>query len=242
MKKTLLIAAAALAAGVITSQAQVYSVNVVGYANVPATAGNNVCLCIPFKIWVSNGMQEIFSVNNAGVIPTLPDGSTLAIWNGAGFDAYVSDSGSPSLWDDSGNNPMNSAPALPVGQGFFLSPFGAGVTNTFAGTVAVNVGTSNSITIGAGINLLLGGLVPYGGSVTNGTTSNGGLGLNNLPDGSTLAIWNGAGFDTYVSDSGSPSLWDDSGNNPIATAPTIGVGQGFFLSPFGAPYKFTQGL
>ena len=34
MKKTLLIAAAALAASVISSQAQVYSQNIVGYANV----------------------------------------------------------------------------------------------------------------------------------------------------------------------------------------------------------------
>jgi hypothetical protein len=37
--KTLLIAAAALVAGVITSEAQVYSANIVGYVNVTLPAG-----------------------------------------------------------------------------------------------------------------------------------------------------------------------------------------------------------
>ncbi len=39
MKKTLLIAAAALVAGVISSDAQVYSANIVGYVNVACPAG-----------------------------------------------------------------------------------------------------------------------------------------------------------------------------------------------------------
>ncbi|HUC86042.1 MAG TPA: hypothetical protein VL970_12670, partial [Candidatus Acidoferrales bacterium] len=39
MRKTLLIAAAALAVSVISSRAQVYSQNIVGYINVPETAG-----------------------------------------------------------------------------------------------------------------------------------------------------------------------------------------------------------
>ena len=39
MKKTLLIAAAALVAGVISSEAQVYSANIVGYVNVVMPAG-----------------------------------------------------------------------------------------------------------------------------------------------------------------------------------------------------------
>ncbi len=40
MKKTLLIAAAALVAGVISSEAQVYSANIVGYVNVVMPANS----------------------------------------------------------------------------------------------------------------------------------------------------------------------------------------------------------
>jgi len=76
--------------------------------------------------------------------------------------------------------------------------------------------------------------VPYGGSVTNGNNSTGGANLSSnggLPDFSTLLIWTGSGYTSFLSDSGSTSLWDDGNGNPIPTAPTISVGQGFFIVP-----------
>jgi hypothetical protein len=61
MRKTLLMAAATLAAGVISSQAAgVYSQNIVGYVNVASpTAGNSYLLSVPFAIGVSNGANEV---------------------------------------------------------------------------------------------------------------------------------------------------------------------------------------
>jgi len=117
MKKTLLIAAAALAASLISSQAQVYSQNVVGYANISTTqVGANYLLAVPFKVGVSNGANEVFG-------SALPDFSTISTWSVAGnsYTVYYSDSGSPSGWDDVNFGPVG-APIIPVGQGFFLEP------------------------------------------------------------------------------------------------------------------------
>ena len=69
MKKTLLIAAATLAAGVISIQAQVYSQNIVGYMNqtlVPGYAN----LCNTFDIGTGNTLTNMIqNVPVCGVGP-----------------------------------------------------------------------------------------------------------------------------------------------------------------------------
>jgi hypothetical protein len=231
--KTTLIAAATLAVGVIASQAAVYSQNIVGYANVATPNGGTYLLNVPFAVGVSNGANEIWPL--VGGSPSIPDGSELLIWNGGGYDTYFSDSGSSSLWDDASQSPIANSPLLPVGKGFFILPAG-NLTNTFTGAIPVAVGTTNSTVLPNGGTYLLGAAVPYAGAITNGSSSGGGLALsslNGLPDGSELLIWNGGGYDTYFSDSGSSSLWDDASQSPISTPPSIGVGQGFFVLPAG---------
>ena len=231
--KTLLIAAGALAAGVISSQAQVYSQNIVGYANIATPNGGTYALAVPFKVGVSNGANEVWPLIAGS--PTIPDGSSLLLWNGSSYVTFFSVSGSPSLWDDNGGNFLSGAPVLPVGQGFFLIPAGS-TTNSFIGAVAINVGTSNVTLLANGGTYLVSPAVPYGGSITNGTATGGGPGLssnNNMPDGSSLLIWTGNGYTTYFSDSGSPSLWDDNGGNFLPAAPNITVGQSFFIIPAG---------
>lgn len=113
--KTLLVAVAALALSLATSQAQVYSANVVGYASVPLQSSVTYLLTCPFTVGVSNGANEVFN-------PPLPDFSQLNIWNGGGYDTYFSDSTSPSLWDDVNQNPIGTPPSISVAQGFFLIP------------------------------------------------------------------------------------------------------------------------
>ncbi len=245
---TLLVAAVALTAGITVSKAQVYSQNVVGYANVAAASGGTFALTVPFLVGSSNGANEVWPLISAGN-PSIPDFSELLIWNGAGFNAYFSDSTSTSLWDDGNQVPTNAAPKLPVGQGFFLIPSGT-FTNTFVGTVAVNVGTSNVTTLASGATVLVAPAVPYGGAVTNGNavTGAGGPNLwnnntsaNQIPDFSELLIWTGNGLTAWFSDSTSSSYWDDGNQVPTNQPPQISVGQSFFLIPSGS-FNWTVGL
>ena len=236
--KTLLLSAVALfAAGVVSTQAQqVYSKNVVGYANV-VTAGGTFLLTVPFAIGQSNGANEIWPLMQDNVTPTIPDFSTILIWTGNKYVTYVSDSGSPTLWDMADQSTPTNAPILKVGQGFFLIP-SAATTNTFAGTIPVTVGSSNSIVL-AGGTFLVAPAVPYGGTVTNGDLTTGAGGPNlwspdgtlGLPDFSRMLVWTGTKYVTYYSDSGSPTYWDMSDQSTPTNAPTLSVGQGFFLIP-----------
>jgi hypothetical protein len=246
MRKTLLIAAAALAASVISSEAQVYSQNIVGYANIPTPgSGANYLLAVPFQIGVSNGINEVFGTSLQGAA----DFTQILIWNVASssFTTYNSDSSSPSGWDDVNTVPITHLPTLQVGQGFFIIPSIANITNTFAGTVAINVGSTNHMTLAnGGANYLVGCVVPYAGSVTNGLGT--GLGVNMqfgpAQDFSQLLIWNtgSSSFTTYNTDSSSPSGWDDVNTVPIATPPSVSVGQGFFIIPAVGNLVWTQSL
>ena len=243
--KTLLLSAAALlAAGFVSSQAQpVYSQNIVGYASVATPkASTSYLLTVPFVVGVSNGANEIWG-------SSLPDGTTVLIW--VNYNHYVAytwntqDYPAPNAWEDSSQNNV-PAPVLPVGQGFFLIPGAANLTNTFAGTVAINVGTSNVMALtNASTSYLVGSVVPYAGAITNGNSSTGGPNLNNLADGTTVLIWvNNNHYVAYTwntQDYPAPNAWEDSSQNNVAP-PTIAVGQGFFIIPGGSGYKWTTGL
>jgi hypothetical protein len=240
--KTLLLSAAALlAAGIVSSQAQpVYSQNIVGYASV-ATPGNgsvNYLISIPFSIGVSNGANEIWPSG------TLPDGTILLMWdsNTSSYTTYEAFAASSTGWIDPNFNEV-PAPVLPVGRGFFLNP-SSPITNVFAGTVAVNVGTSNKMVLNGNgsINFLVASVVPYAGAVTNGTSSGGGVNLNGLPDGSLLLVWDpiSSSYTTYESFAASSTGWIDPNFNEVPP-PSINVGQGFFLNP-ASPYTWTTGL
>jgi len=241
--KSLLLAGAALAISLVASQAApVYSQNVVGYANVPMAGSATYLLTIPFQIGSSNGANEVWPLSGGN--PTIPDFSTMLIWNGAGYNAYLSDSSSGSLWDDTDYNALPGAPVIPVGGAFFLIPSSA-VTSTFAGSVAVPISGTKGTPLSGSVTYMMSCYVPYSGSVNAGTTAGGGPNLSNagtgLPDFSTLLIWNGAGYAAYLSDSSSGSSWDDTDYNALVTAPTIGVAQGFFLIPSGN-FTWTVGL
>jgi hypothetical protein len=205
--KTLLIAAAALAATVISSQAQVYSANIVGYASVAPPGGAYTMMTVPFNVGVSNGANEIFGTN-------LPAGSTILIYSTGAtnialsnvgqnlgqngtlpvpaqsyvtyfYDPQFVSSGYGAWWTDPGYGNNMPTPALPVGQAFFILP-NSSFTNTFSGVVAVNVGATNSQALAGGSYTLVGSAIPYGGDITIGSA---GALTNNLPAGSTILIY-----------------------------------------------------
>jgi hypothetical protein len=247
MRKTLLMAAAALAAGVISSQAGVYSANIVGYANVAAQGGKNTLLSCPFVIGQSNGLNEVFG-------ESLPLYSEVLTYNGSGYSVALFDNsngaGTPEWYQSDDSTPLATIPTVPPGRGFFLVSQ-ANITNVFVGSVAVSVGTSNLMTLVSGKNNLVGSPVPYAGAVTNGNNSTGGPNLNGLPLYSELLFWNGGGYNVALFDNsngaGTPNwyLGDDStpyvDSSTGGNVPSITVGQGFFIVPQGA-YTWDVGL
>ena len=154
--KTLLLACATLALGLATSQAQVYSQNVVGYANV-VIPGNGAFSLVANPFDDGNGNYATNLLNSA-----LPKKSQYEIWNGAGFVA-TQKTGSPPSW------PATASDQLPPGVGFFVQNGSPGslapdLTNTFVGTVIVNasVSVTNSEPIGFSLQ---GSPIPYAGNL-----------------------------------------------------------------------------
>jgi hypothetical protein len=242
--KTLLIAAAALAVGIISSEAQVYSQNIVGYANVPCnTSYDFYMLECPFNVGVSNGANEIFGTN-------LPDTSLIQTWDtvnqtyitavydgsqGNGIYWYLSDGGTP-----------GPAPILLPGNGFFLYAAGT-VTNTFAGAVAVSSGGTNVASMNTAYQFyLVGSIIPYSGTVSNVVTGTSqGINLNGLPDTSLVQTWDvpSQSYVTAVYDTsqGNGIFWYQSDGGTPGPCPSVTVGQGFFVYPAGT-FTWTQSL
>jgi len=199
--KTLLIAAAALAAGVMTSQAQVYSQNIVGYVNIPLVAGQNNLICNQLDLdgtGTNNTLASLFSTN-------LPNNATINSWNGTGFDTatYTTLSG----WSTTSDKFVNAS--LQPGTGFFIKTKNA-TTVTLVGNVLVG---TNNLPVVAGVSVVA-PTVPVAGTLD--TTNQFPIANNN-----TVNVFNGVGFNsfTYTSLSG----WTPSD-------PQLTVGQAVFIN------------
>jgi hypothetical protein len=225
MRKTLLIAAAALAGSIISSQAQVYSQNIVGYANVTLNSGYTL-VASQFNSGASNGLNEVAA--------NLPYGSTVLLFNGVGYNQYqyapgLNDANTIFIDPDSQNDV--TTPVVQPGQGFFVQNPGTAVTNTFVGTVATNV-----INLAAGYSLV-GSPLPYGGDITNSLIN------LNLVTGATILIYNGTGYSQYqyapgFNDAGTVFIDPDTQNDK--PDPILSVGQGFFYQNPGSAVTWAQ--
>jgi hypothetical protein len=227
MRKTLLIAAAALASSVISSQAGVYSQNIVGYANTVIPSGYSIA-CNPFD----DGAGDLIT----NVAPSLPIGASVLFWNGVGYNTavYVPGGGSPgntAFYDGNTGNDI-ATPTVPPGTAFFIQNPASALTNTWVGTVV-----TNNVTLASGYSLVA-SAVPYAGDVTNSAIN------LNLLIGASLLFWNGNGFDTavYVPGGGSPgntAFYDGNTGNDIAD-PNLKVGAGFFYQNPATAVTWTQ--
>lgn len=212
--KTLLIAAAALAAGVFASQAQsnVYSANVVGYVTATiAPAGQYTLLANPLDSGTNN---LIGLLDQAG---TLPNKTQVLIWDpvAQGFITATKGSGT---W--------NTNLPIPPGTGFFVKSANAQaapITNTFVGNVIVSpAGGTNNVNLVTAYQLVGSG-VPFNGTLNDYLTSPtntvnlGGV----LPNKSQVAIWDvpSQGYITATKGSGT---WGTNLN--------LNPGEGFFIN------------
>jgi hypothetical protein len=174
MKKTLLIAAAALAAGVISSQAQVYSLNVVGYVNTTIAAGHYQIIGSDMNNGTdanqTNGDVNALLVNGSlvsspSLTPQNSTNTTLLYWNGTGFQNfyyYNSNDASTMEGDAPGTDPAGyydnvgdfENGNLLLGQNhsaFIFNHWSGPITVTSVGTVQQG---TNISTINAGYNLV----------------------------------------------------------------------------------------
>lgn len=170
MRTKALLCAAALAAGAVASMAQsnVYSLNVVGYVNYPFNITGDLYL-------VYNPLDNTNNDLNT-IVPTAPDGSSVALWNEA-----IQDFSTVAPLYSTFTHAWNPDSSIAPGQGFFMLP-NAPFTNTFIGNVRQTA--VNYSVLGGGNLACLGSSVPLSGGVTNQ--------LAGYPtvDGDSLAIWN----------------------------------------------------
>jgi hypothetical protein len=259
--RTTLLCAAALAAGVASSWAQsnVYSLNIVGYANVPTPNGVSF-QSNPFEVTPSDYATNVIPNPNTaqgGSYSGPWDASSLQIWNGAGFNIVYFDSETSDTttgFADINNNPL-PCPNLTSGLGYvFNNQSGASNNVTYVGTVRTG---TNAITyplsprayaIGSPLPLA-GGIISALG-MSNPNTAQGGSYSGPL-DGASVEIVKTtpgglyAGFKVFYFDSetsDSTTGFSDVNNNQLPE-PQVGIGGAyFFLSEGPAAYTWTQVL
>lgn len=229
--KTLLIAtAAALAAGIITSQAQVYSQNIVGYVNTSVPVGF-VNIANPFD--ASGGNNTI-----TNIIPVFSgnyDGDLLFIFNGSSYTTYTIDSGQPTGVGNPSDTAAVAPPVINPGTGFFIQNTAGAVTNTFVGTVHVD-GTGSTNVVGLTTNNLPVGFtfkaskLPVGGGISSvlQLPKDGSLdgSIINIPN---IVAGNVHGFTQITIDSGQSTGFGNASDTAAVPEPVIPLGTGFFI-------------
>lgn len=206
--KTLLLTAATVVAGLVSSQADtVYSQNIVGYVNQMIPGGNAFSLLTP----PLKGTNT--TANAEELLPALEAGDNIYLWTGTGYDieTYLS----PGTWLNSAGDVVGT-PTITPGVGFYYQNAGSTKTNTYTGTVV----QTNSVTLLGGNGFsLVGSALPIGGGIESTNI--------NIPftSGDNVYFWTGTGYDieTYLS----PGTWLN-GAGDVVGEPTISVGQGFF--------------
>jgi len=230
--KTLLIAAAALVAGVISSEAQVYSANIVGYVNVVLPGnGQYTLVANPLDDGNGNYLSNIISAPLPGGVANTFGQSKITTFG-------IPNPGVPNAISKLASGLWNISPQLPPGNGFYVQNGQPGknapdLTNTFVGNVLIAPGAHVTNQIPTGFSLQ-GSSIPLGGNVAiSGTPS----GDPNLDYGSALVSPSSAlkstviYFNTGTQSPATVTKLAATGNwNGTAN---ISVGQGFYLDNLG---------
>jgi len=232
--KTLLLTAALVAAGVASSMAQsnVYSLNIVGYVNIPVQAGKLYILNNPFDDGLGNDINDVLSTSMNTNAFTF-DGSSAFTFTPAG--GYIEA-------DYAAVNPTNGSwgentgfKKITPGTGFWYvqSGNGDGVL-TFTGSVVLN---STNVVFGNNSSLLT-----MMGSAYPASTNLVALGMNWLAvttfglaggahDGDAIFRWNPAAQNFSTSPGGEydfAAVTGWAGPTGGTNGPSFNVGEGFF--------------
>lgn len=199
--KTVLLTAALSAAGLITALAQgtVYSVNVVGYVNLPVPKGYSM---------IANQLDNLKGNLIADVIPTAPNDSFLYKYNGLSFDSDHFVDGS---WEQGGSMTLN-----PGEGGFLLST--ESTTLTFVGEVRQGKPLRTGVPKGISI---VSSQVPQAGFVDTD------LGYDEIANDSFINQWDptippAGGFKSF-------HFVDGGWESETGLAPNVAVGESFYV-------------
>jgi hypothetical protein len=215
MRTKTLLGLAALAVGLISASAQVYSLNVVGYVNVPLAANQLSFVSVPLT---PNGGN--FNITNTIVLDDTQDGANLFAWNTTAWNTTV-----PQWYAGAGWFPDM---VVNNGQGFFISSKAAS-TLTFVGEVPQGAST---YTIPAGLSTLA-NKVPETAAFPGASVGN---------DGDNMFTWDNAGqkWATAVWQYYAGAGWNAGGANDDTNGPTLNPAQGVFYINSGAAVPFTR--
>ena len=245
MKKTLLIAAAALAASVISSQAQVYSQNIVGYVNKSLPVGF-VNVANPLDAsGANNSITNVIDVFSSNY-----DGMGLYIWSGTSYAQYTIDSSWATGIGNAADTAQATAPIISPGQAIFINNTVGSNTLTLVGTVHVDGAATGTNVVGLTTNSLpstpqfsfVASKLPVGGGVSAVAQ----LPKDGSLDGCVLYIPNivagaVAGFNQVTIDSSWASGFGNAADTAQVSEPTISVGSGFFFyNTLGTPVNWVQ--
>jgi hypothetical protein len=223
MRKTLLIAAAAFAASVISSQAQVYSQNIVGYVNLPVINGYQM-YSTPLDLDGTGTNNTVTTVLGTNV----PVNTQVLTWTGSSYQGdlfSIPKHQTVAVWSTP-NQPLNP------GEGYFIYNPSNAVTVTVVGTALVGTNSNPALTPGGGYYALSSVSPIAGDIVTN-------FGYQpSLND--QVLIWN----PTTQSYSGYLYAIPKHQTSPVwsPTLPQIQVGQSFFLDTTNVNPQMTEVL
>ena len=206
-----------LAAGVASSMAQsnVYSLNVVGYVNLPLT--NALTLVANQLDADGTGTNNLMT----NVLNGVPGGTSVYKWFAASNTFAIYNYTTRGGWSGPGGYPAPAVLSLNPGEACFVGLPGTPYNTTITTVGQVLQGSwTNSLTPG-GFNMVS-STFPLSSVITN--TANGGIGYTPT-GGDSVYIWDNTltppGYDIY-------NYTTRGGWSP--SAPSISVGQGFFLN------------
>ncbi|MCO5051836.1 MAG: hypothetical protein M9920_05990 [Verrucomicrobiae bacterium] len=210
--KTILAAAAFIAAGALysTAQSNVYSLNIVGYVNVQLEANKLALVSNP--LIPTDGNNDIN--NTFKLADGSSDGSQAFVWN-TGTASWVSTEWIDGLgWTDAIN--------VGLGEVAFINP-SSNQTITFVGEVATGTTTT---TLGSGLSLV-GSKIPVAGPAPGSSVGN---------DGDSVFTWSGNSWNSFEYIGGFGWTSDDE------NGPSVGVAEGFFYNNTGAALTWSTTL
>jgi len=213
MRTKSLLGLAALAVGLTSASAQVYSLNVVGYVNVPLAANKMSFVSVPLAPSGGN-----YNITNTIALSNAQDGATIFAWAGTGWSSTAPTWIGGFGWD--------TGMVINSGVAFFLSSK-ANSTLTFVGevpqgTISYNIPTAVST---------LANKVPVAAAFPGASVGH---------DGDTMFLWDQAGQKwsstawTYIGGYG----WDAGGGS--TNGPALNPADGVFYVNTGAAIPFTQ--